>query len=194
MARRTQISREIILDTAFRMLVRDGYGAINITALAREIGCSTQPIAWHFGNMDGLRNALLRYSLDHLRDHFTLSGDSTGPMLTEIQRRYIDLAFDSPHLYKYLYMTDQDFMKTEELIQTLRFPNYEKVLQLLQQEYAVPEPLARRYLLDLQLYVHGIASCAVSKIPFATKEEVLAMIHDANESFLEKMVKTARMG
>ena len=194
MARKTQISRKIILDTAFRMLVRDGYGAINITALAREIGCSTQPIAWHFGNMDGLRNALLLHCLDHLRDHFTLDGDSTGPMLAEIQRRYIDLAFDSPHLYKYLYMTDQDFLKTEELIKTLRFPNYEKVLHLLQQEYAVSEPIARRYLLDLQLYVHGIASCTVSKIPFATKEETLAMIHDANEAFLAKMIKAARMG
>ena len=193
MARRTQISREIILDTAFRMLVRDGYSAINITALAREIGCSTQPIAWHFGNMDGLRNALLRYSLDHLRDHFTLNGDSTGPMLAEIQRKYIDLAFDSPYLYKYLYMTDQDFMKTEDLIQTLRFPNYEKVLHMLQREYPVSEAAARRYLVDLQLYVHGIASCVVAKIPFASRETVLVMIHDANEAFLEKMLKTSRV-
>ncbi len=191
MARKAQISREIILDTAFQMLVRDGYGAINITALAREIGCSTQPIAWHFGNMDGLRNALLHYCLDHLRNHFTLSGESTFSMLAEIQRRYIDLAFDSPNLYRYLYMSDQDLIPTDELIQTLRFPHYEKILALLQQEYQVTQPAARRYLVDLQLYVHGIASCAVAKIPFASREAVIEMIRDANEAFLEKMRKTA---
>ncbi len=191
MARRTQISREIILSTAFKMLVRDGYGAINITSLAREIGCSTQPIAWHFDNMDGLRNALLEYSLDYIRNHFTLNIDSSISMLSEVQRRYIDLAFDSPNLYKYLYMSDHDRAQTAGLIQTLRFPNYEEVLAMLQQEYGVSPQAAQRYLLDLQLYVHGIASCAVAKIPFSFKEDVMTMIHDANEAFLEKMIKTA---
>ena len=190
MARRIQISREIILSTAFQKLVRDGYGSINITSLAQEIGCSTQPIAWHFGNMDGLRDALLQHSLNYMRDHFTLSGDTTTTMLAEIQRKYINLAFDSPNLYKYLYMTDQDRAQTEEVIQALRFPNYEKILGLLQQEYGVSRKAAERYLLDLQLYVHGIASCAVARIPFSFKEDVMAMIHDANEAFLEKMLKT----
>lgn len=190
MARRIQISREIILSTAFQKLVRDGYSSINITSLAQEIGCSTQPIAWHFGNMDGLRDALLQHSLNYMRDHFTLSGDTTTTMLAEIQRKYINLAFDSPNLYKYLYMTDQDRAQTEEVIQALRFPNYEKILSLLQQEYGVSRKAAERYLLDLQLYVHGIASCAVARIPFSFKEDVMAMIHDANEAFLEKMMKT----
>ncbi len=58
--------------------------------------------------MEGLRNALLQYSLAYMRNHFALNGDATASMLTEIVRRYIDLAFDSPNLYKYLYMTDQD--------------------------------------------------------------------------------------
>ena len=192
MARKAQISREIILDTAFQMLIRNGYSAINITALAREIGCSTQPIAWHFGNMEGLREALLRHCLDYMKNHFTLSGDSSASMLKEIPRKYIDLAFDYPHLYKYLYMSDQDRAQTAALIQSLRFPNYEKILHLLQQEHGVSEQAARRYLLDLQLYVHGIASCAVAKIPFSSKEDVLGMICDANEAFLEKMLNTIR--
>lgn len=113
-------------------------------------------------------------------------------MLSEIPRRYIDLAFDYPNLYKYLYMTDQDLIQTEELIQSIRFPNYEKILCMLQQEHGVSKQAAQRYLLDLQLYVHGIASCAVAKISFTSKEAVMAMIHDANEAFLEKMMKTVR--
>mgnify|MGYP003290784470 CR=1 FL=1 len=190
MARRTQISREIILSTAFQMLVRDGYSSINITSLAREIGCSTQPIAWHFGSMDGLRDALLRHSLEYIRNHFALSGDSTTSMLLEIQQRYTDLAFNSPNLYKYLYMTDHNREQTDELLQSLRFPNYEEILCSLQQEYGVSKHAAQRYLLDVQLYVHGIASCAVANIPVSFKENVISMIRDANETFLEKMIKT----
>ena len=189
MARRTQISREIILNTAFQMLVRDGYGSVNITSLAREIGCSTQPIAWHFGSMDGLRDALLRHSLAYIRKHFALNGDCTISMLEEVQRRYIDLAIHSPNLYKYLYMTDHNHEQTDELVQSLRFPNYKEILYSLQQEYGVSEQAAQRYLLDLQLYVHGIASCAVANIPVSFKENVMTMIRDANEAFLTKIIK-----
>ena len=44
MARKIQISREKILEAAFQLLVQEGYGAINITSLAKKIGCSTQPM------------------------------------------------------------------------------------------------------------------------------------------------------
>ena len=66
MARKTQISKELILETAFRLLVRDGESAVNIKSLAREIGCSTQPIAWHFGNMEGFRTEFLDYCVRFL--------------------------------------------------------------------------------------------------------------------------------
>ncbi len=58
MARKVTISREVILDAALKILIRDGYAGVNVKTLAKEIGCSTQPIVWHFENMDGLRLAL----------------------------------------------------------------------------------------------------------------------------------------
>ena len=57
MGRKTQITKEIILETALQMLIRDGYGAITVKTLAAEIGCSTQPTVWHFENMNGFRQA-----------------------------------------------------------------------------------------------------------------------------------------
>lgn len=54
MARKTQISKDVILQAALKMLIRDGYSAINIKTLSKEIGCSTQPLVWHFENMEGV--------------------------------------------------------------------------------------------------------------------------------------------
>ena len=48
MARKTTISKEVILEAALKMLIRDGYASVNVKTLAAEIGCSTQPIVWHF--------------------------------------------------------------------------------------------------------------------------------------------------
>ena len=189
MARKTQISKEVILEAAFAMLLREGYASINIKTLANEIGCSTQPIAWHFGNMDGLRAELLEYCLAFLKDRFSVQGEKVSGILEGIASRYIELAFDYPNLYKYLYMSEHDGEKMGKLAHSLRAENEEKVIHMIGQEHGITPEAAEKYLMNLQLYVHGIASFAVTKISFPSKEVVMKMIHEANEAFLQQVKK-----
>lgn len=186
MARKTQISREVIIEAAFQMLLRDGYAAINITGLAKEIGCSTQPIAWHFGNMEGLRTELLEYCLAFLKDRFIVAGEKVSAILEGIATRYIELALDYPNLYKYLYMSEQDGEKMASIAQSLRAENHDKVLQMLEKEYGISADAAEKYLMNLQIYVHGIASFAVTKVSFPSKEVIMQMVHEASEAFLKQ--------
>lgn len=187
MARKIQISKEVILDAAFKMLLRDGYTAINITRLAKEIGCSTQPIAWHFGNMEGLREELLEYSLSFLKDKFVIDGEHIAGILEGIAFRYIELAFDYPNLYKYLYMSEQDGEKMAAVERNLRAANQDRVLRMLESEHGLSADKAAKYLMNLQLYVHGIASFAVTKMMFSSKEEIMGMIHEVSEAFLKQL-------
>ncbi len=46
---------EDILQTALEIVTQDGYAALNIKAVAKKLGCSTAPISWQFGGMEGLR-------------------------------------------------------------------------------------------------------------------------------------------
>lgn len=63
-----KIPKEMILNAALTMLIRDGYSALNIKALAEELHCSTQPISRHFGNMEGFeRNWRISLCLTHLK-------------------------------------------------------------------------------------------------------------------------------
>lgn len=184
MARKTQISKEIILESAFDMLLKEGYAAINITSLAKKIGCSTQPIAWQFGNMETLRAELLTYCLEFLRDRFAVDETNVSGALDDIALRYVELAFDYPNLYKYLYMSDQDGDKMAVMAQTLRAENRDRLIQMLEKEHGITAESAEIYLLNLQLYVHGISTFAVTKVSFPSKEVVMKMIHDAREAFL----------
>lgn len=187
MARKTQISKEVILEHAFQMLLREGYAAINITTLAKEIGCSTQPIAWHFGNMDGLRSELLTYCLDFLKNYFNVEGDNASSILEGIAEQYINLAMDYPQLYKYIYISEHDGEKMGQIAQSLRAANHDKILQRLQMEQGISAEQAERYMMNLQMYVHGIASFAVAKVTFPSKEVVMHMIHEANQAFLTQL-------
>ncbi|MBP3576662.1 MAG: TetR/AcrR family transcriptional regulator [Lachnospiraceae bacterium] len=188
MARKTQISKEIILDAAFRMLVMEGYASINIKALAKEIGCSTQPIAWHFGSMEGLKTELLDYCVRFLGRIFCgIKSEHVSEQLEDIAYGYITLAFDYPNLYRYFYMSDVDGRKMNELTTHLRADNYEKAIGMLQKEYEVSAEDALKHMIDLQMYVHGVASYVVTQGGFSAKEEVMEMIHRANLAFLSQL-------
>ncbi len=188
MARKTQISKDIILEAAFQMLVREGYASINIKALAKEIGCSTQPIAWHFGSMEGLRTELLDYCVRFLGRIFCgIKSEHVAEQLEDIAFGYITLAFDYPNLYKYFYMSDVDGRKMNNLTKSLRADNYEKAVNMLQQEYGVSKEAALQHMINLQMYVHGIASCVVIQGGFSSKDEPMEMIHRANLAFLAQL-------
>lgn len=188
MARKTIISKEVILETAFQKLIRDGYASITITTLAKEIGCSTQPIAWHFGTMDALREEILDYCIRFLGRIFCgVKNESIAEQLEDIAAGYITLTFDYPNLYRYFYISDGDGSRMKELSRSLRADNYEKVVGLLQKEYGISREEVQKYLTNLQMYVHGIASYTVTWWEFNSKEEVMEMIHQANMAFLNQI-------
>ena len=67
---KVKITKEKILDTALRLLIRDGYKKVTIKTIANEIGCSTQPISWTFGNMENFRIALAEYALQYVNKKY----------------------------------------------------------------------------------------------------------------------------
>ena len=59
MPAKKQITREMILHTALKLLKDRGCEAVNVKCLARELGCSTQPVYLSFSGMDELRAELI---------------------------------------------------------------------------------------------------------------------------------------
>ena len=98
-----KIPKETILQHALEMLIQNGYASINIKALAKRIGCSTQPISWHFGNMENFRNALTEYALDYANEKM-LSASEGMSAFSNVGIGYIDIAYDEPNLFRYLYI------------------------------------------------------------------------------------------
>ena len=98
---RTQIPKEAILKAALRKLIRDGYSSLNIKSIAEEIGCSTQPISWHFGNMETLRRALAEFALNYANEKMYRGGKQGMDAFFHVGRAYIEMAFDEPNLFQY---------------------------------------------------------------------------------------------
>ena len=104
MPRSVQITKEKILTAALAVLIRDGYSAVNIKSIAKELKCSTQPIAWQFGNMDNMREALTQEAVAYANQKMMPTLTNCIEAFWQVGHAYINLAFDTPNLFRFVYM------------------------------------------------------------------------------------------
>lgn len=170
-----KIPKETILKNALSMLIQDGYSSITIKTLAKKIGCSTQPISWHFGNMENFRNALTEYALDYANAKM-LSASEGMSAFANVGIGYLDIAFEEPNLFRYLYMSGEsgyhaggfDILTTAESNSTI-------VAQIAEQ-LKLPIDKVNVLFRDTIIYTHGLACFIVSGLIKATKAEAYAMV------------------
>ena len=184
MGRKTQITKEMILETALQMLIRDGYGAITVKTLAGEIGCSTQPIVWHFENMSGFRKAFFEYCIEYAKRQFTVWNGSLDDLLTETARGYITIACNMPNLFRFVFVDSKDACKNSDVVQKLQLDNTKKIIHQLCDEKGLAEPQAASFLMNYEFYIHGIASYTASGFVNYPEEEIIAMVNRARDAFL----------
>lgn len=180
-----RVQKEVILQTAFEMIKRDGYASINIKTVAKELGCSTQPISRQFGTMDGFRRELLGYCVEQLKTFFSTEGEFASDIVSGIAKGYISLAFDCPNLYRYLYMSAHDGEQMGELVRTLRSEKYHMVVERLMKEHNMPETYVKEYMETMNYYVHGIASYVAVGYIKESKQEIMDRVQTVSDIFLK---------
>ena len=179
-----KVQKEEILHTAYELLLRDGYGGINIKTVAGELGCSTQPISRQFGSMEGFRQELLLYCLDRMKTFFHPEGDNAAAIVAGIAKAYITLAYDYPNLYKYFYMSEHENENMRTTVEALRSPSHERIIGMLKEEYDMPEFYAKEYMNNLNFYVHGMASYVAVGFSVEPKETAMNKVQRVSDALL----------
>ncbi len=101
MGRKVQITKEQMLEAGLQIIIREGYEAVAIKTVAKELNCSTQPISWSFGNIEGYWKELQQYALDYFRKKMLAEGEKMASYRTTIEV-YVDTAIEEPNLIRYL--------------------------------------------------------------------------------------------
>ena len=198
MARKVTTGREVILDAALKMLIRDGYPSVNIKTLAAEIGCSTQPIVWHFENMDGLRRALYEYACQYAA--MSVSGSKNAVEGFEaLGASYVRMAVNEPNLFKYLYLGEAPADRTHDVKEIGTARHNAATVKKICDETGLKRAAVLRYIRNTVIYSHGIATLVATGMFTATEKEMMNMINKAADGFLlaegidpDKMPKKAR--
>ena len=185
MARKVIISKDIILQAALNMLIRDGYASINIKTLANEIGCSTQPIAWHFENMEGLRSALAEYAITYAKNKMNATATTNAVEAFERTGRvYVDMAVNEPNLFRFLYLGENLSGKINNFEAITTSKSNAEQIKRIADHLGISEDKVGRYLQNTIIYAHGVATLVATNVISASEEEMMTMINHAAEGFL----------
>lgn len=176
MPAKKQITRDMILRAALKLLREQGYEAVNIRRLAQELGCSTQPVYLSFSGMDELRAALIPAAVASFEAYMT------GGMARLYDMSYIRFAKDEPHLFCFLFMRANAFSEIKRVL----MPLIERSILELMALYGISHEEADLLHDQLWMHAHGIASMVATDFCDWNMEKVQRMLAGCKRVFTEK--------
>ena len=182
-----RIPKDQILDAALKMLIRDGYDSINIKTLAKELGCSTQPISWHFGSMPNLRKELTEAAFQYADKKMIPPPDDVVAIdrFREMGNRYIDLAYDEPNLARFLTEAHEGHTFAEQFIEILDRSMDETMSREIADVLSVSVDQAEHLIQTLMLYVQGLVTMILSdRAQLESKEVAYEMIQRVGRNYM----------
>ena len=182
---RLYIKKEDMLQAALELVSRDGYAALNIKAVARELGCSTAPISWQFGGMDGLREELIPFAEQYVEDKYYSRNENEVAAFEQRGRGTIDLALENPNLFRFLYTGERSqILSTGFRLQTNN-PDTDNVYQKMADLLGITLNQVMDFAMTMMVYTQGIGTLIASGIVKDTKENMYRMLHNTGLTYLK---------
>lgn len=153
---KAKISREMIIDAAFETAKLCGADNVNARTVSERLGCSTQPVMYHFAKIEELKRAVYekadRYHTEYLMN---VSEPQNGVMLG-IGLNYIRFAIREPNLFRFLFQSG--FAVENSLLEMINSEELKPVLDIMQNEMKMNPRQTKEVFLIIAMFAHGYAS------------------------------------
>ena len=187
MPAKKQVTKEMILTTALKLLREQGYEAVNIKQLAQALGCSTQPVYLSFSGMEQLRGELAPLAAAEFETYMKDSGK--GDTVRVYDMRYIRFAKEEPHLFRFLFMRSNAFAEIKQAL----LPMIEGAIGELMDTYHIDHEKADLLHDQLWMHAHGIASMIATNFCDWDMGKVERLLTDCRCAFAREFCAVKRV-
>lgn len=151
---KTKVSPDCIVNAAFELVRESGASQMNVRNIAKKIGCSTQPVLWHFKSISDIRRAVYeKTNIFHSDQVMNLTGSDP---LRALGMNYIRFAANEKHLFRFLFQSDM--FSGQSLSQLIESEEITPILTMIMERTKLNHASAKSVFKTLFLYVHGYAS------------------------------------
>ena len=151
-----KITKEMIVDTAFDIVQKEGAGKVTARSISDQLNCSTQPVLYYFSTVEDIKKAVYKKA-DEYHSAYIMGTEVAyeNPMLA-IGMNYIKFAIEERNLFRFLFQSNEfsgesmlDMLESEELL---------PMLTVLQNELDMSMEDTKEIFCTLFIFVHGYAS------------------------------------
>jgi len=180
---RVRITKEEIVKGALRLVRLQGEEVINARVIAKELGCSTQPIFSNFSSMEELREEVKHCAYQSYLDFLKREEESGKyPRYKSFGMAYIRFAKDERELFKLLFMCDREGKKQTPT------QDFELSVQMIMKANGISREAAELMHLEMWACVHGIATMLATSFLSLDWELISNMLTDVYKGVLSRCV------
>lgn len=153
---KARISKEMVIEAGLGIVRREGLENLSARSVAAALGCSTQPVMYHYTAVSELK-ADVYDAADELHTRYiTEPYEGAGNPMLSLGLRYIRFAQEERHLFRFLFQSDSFRVRTfREMIEA---DDIAPVLMPLMEATGLDGEQARTVFAELFICVHGAAS------------------------------------
>ncbi len=181
MARKEQITKQMILDGAFDLVRTQGIEMLTARKLAAHISCSTQPIFRVYANMEELSQEVF-VKAKAFYEQFCLDFEQTNDTpFVDLGLCYITFAKKELNLFKLLFLTPHDDNNT--MYDLINGAQNAFVIKQLRRINNLDMNKAGDIFMKVFIFMHGMACMAICGELDLTTEEILPTLKETIEGF-----------
>lgn len=153
---KARITREMIIDAAFEVVRTAGAENVNARTVAAALGCSTQPVMYHFETIEAMKRAVYA-KLDRYHTAYLMNmEDPRHGVMLGIGLNYIRFAVEEPNLFRFLFQSG--FVAENSLLEMIDAQELEPVLSAMGEAMEMTMERTKKVFLTIAMFAHGYAS------------------------------------
>lgn len=151
-----KITRDSIIEAAFQIARERGAEYVNARSTAERLGCSTQPVMYHFARIEELKRAVYDRA-DGFHTGYLLDVEKyqEEPLLG-IGLNYIRFSIEEPQLFRLLFQSG--YATEKNLLEMIDSNGLEPVLAAMREAMGMRMEETKKVFLTIALFAHGYAS------------------------------------
>jgi AcrR family transcriptional regulator len=155
-----KFSKADLLHAAFKLTREKGIAALNARAVARELGCSTQPIFRAFASMQDVKAEIIRMASDMHALYLARVTTQAGKPYLAAGMAYIAFADDEPELFKLLFMCDRVIDGTANDTQDMATT---RIIDMVERRTGLTREQAEQFHEQIWIFTHGLATMIATR-------------------------------
>lgn len=152
---KARITKAMVTDAAFEVARIHGLENVNARTVSQRLGCSTQPVMYHFARIEDMKRAAYERA-DRFHTEYIMHTDTGQNVMLGIGLNYIRFAVEEPNLFRFLFQSG--FTLENSVPQMIDSPELEPVLSAMQSGMGLNRERTKAVFLTLAMFAHGYAS------------------------------------